>query len=276
MTRALRLSVGALLSVLAVSSGAAAQVSISPVIVFLKDASRISDFTVGSTSDRAQEVTIDFRFGYMRSDTVGNLAMEYGDSAAAARHSMANWVSAFPRRFVLRPGTKQTVRIIARAPPNLAPGTYWTRLITASLPQSAPIDSATAGVSTQITVRLEQVTTVLYRRGEAVSGVAIGALALHRDSAGAHLLIPVSARDGSAFLGTSTVRFRNERGEVVHEVRAPLAVYFEQVQRVTLPAAVGSGAYRAEVSIQAGRQDVPTWTPRAPPPTTATLQFTRP
>jgi hypothetical protein len=98
---------------------------------------------------------------------------------------------------------------------------------------------------------------------------------VHRDSAGAHLLIPLSAHDGSPFLGTSTVRVRNERGTVVHEVRTPLAVYFQQVQRLTLPAAVAGGIYRAEVSIQAGRRDVPTWAPRTPPPVIAVLQFPR-
>lgn len=273
MTPAVRLAVVALFSLL--PGPAIAQVSIGPVIVFLNDAARIGDFKVGSNSDQPQEVTIDFRFGYMRSDTLGNLAMEYADSAAAAGHSMAAWVSAFPRRFVLRPGTEQTVRIMANPPRDLAPGSYWCRLITASTPQSVPIDSITAGVSTQITIRLEQVTTVILRRGEAVGGVAIGELTLHRDSAGVHLLIPLSVRDGSAFLGTSTVRFRDERGAVVHEVRTPLAVYFRQVQRVTLPTAIGRGTYRAEVSIQAGRPDVPIWVPRAPAPVTAALQFTQ-
>jgi hypothetical protein len=272
MSRVVRFGV-ALLFIFLVAFDAAAQVSIGPLIVFLSDANRISDFTVGNNSDRVQEVTIDFRFGYMRSDTLGNLAMEYGDSAAAARYSMADWVAAFPRRFLLRPGTEQTVRIMAHPPRDLAAGSYWTRLITASTPQSAPIDSIAAGVTAQITVRVEQVTTVVFRRGDVVSSVAIGALALHRDSAGAHLLIPLSARDGSPFLGTSTVRVRGERGTVVHEVRMPLAVYFQQVQRVTLPTAVGVGIHRAEVSIQAGRPDVPTWAPRAPPTVTAALQF---
>jgi len=275
MTRAGRLALG-VLAAAAAASRAAAQVSISPVILFMNDASRISDFTVGNTSERAQEVTIEFRFGYMRSDTIGNLAMEYGDSAAAVRHSMTNWVTAFPRRFLLRPGTKQTVRIMARPPRDLPAGTYWTRLITASMPQSPPVDSIANGVGTQITIRLEQVTTVLYRRGDSVSGVDIGALALHRDSVGAHLLIPISIRDGSVFLGTSTVRLTNRRGDVVHEVRTPLAVYFQQVQRVTLPPAVSSVAHRAEVTVEAGREDVPTWAPRPPPPATATLQLTRP
>src|SRR5688572_13718043 len=179
MTPAVRLVVAALVSLLP-GSGMAAQVSIGPVIVILNDAVRISDFTVGSNSDRIQEVTIDFRFGYMRSDSLGNLAMEYSDSAAGARHSMTAWVSAFPRRFLLRPGAEQTVRIMAQPPRDLAPGSYWSRLITASTPQSAPVDSITAGVSTQITVRLEQVTTVLFQRGEPVGGVAIGALTMHR------------------------------------------------------------------------------------------------
>jgi P pilus assembly chaperone PapD len=228
-----------------------AQVSISPPVVVLSESERVSDFMVRNQSGITQEVTIDFRFGYMRSDSAGNLSMRYDDSTAASRHSMATWLRAFPRRFLLQPEGQQVVRLMARPPRSVRDGVYWTRLITASTPQSPPVDSATGGVRAQIIIRLEQVTTVLYRRGAVTTGVEAGALRAETDSSNVNLLLPLRRTGSAPFFGSVSLRVRDGRGASVHDARTPVAVYFDLLHRISVPrAALPVGSYSAEVRIE--------------------------
>lgn len=234
-----------------------AQVSISPPIVMLGESERVSDFLVRNQSGVTQEVTIDFRFGYMRSDSAGNLSMRYDDSAAAIRHSMATWLRAFPRRFLLQPESQQVVRLMARPPRTVQDGVYWTRLITASTPQSPPVDSASGGVRAQIIIRLEQVTTVLYRRGSVTTGIEAGSLKVETDSSNLNLLLPLRRTGSAPFFGSVSLRLRDERGASVHDVRNPVAVYFDLLHRISVPrATLPSGNYSAEVRIENEGGDV--------------------
>jgi P pilus assembly chaperone PapD len=238
-------------------TGALAQVSISPPIVVLSESERVSDFLVRNQSGITQEVTIDLRFGYMRSDSAGNLSMRYDDSAAATRHSMATWLRAFPQRFLLQPESQQVVRLMARPPRGLQDGVYWTRLVTASTPQSPPIDSASGGVRTQIIIRLEQVTTVLYRRGSVTTGVEAGTLRAETDSSNVHLLLPLRRTGSAPFFGSVALRVRDGRGTSVHDARTPVSVYFDLLHRISVPrAALPSGSYSAELRIENEGGDV--------------------
>lgn len=254
-----------------------AQVAITPPMVFLGRAGQFGNFTVSNGSQTAQEVTIDFRFGYLRSDSLGNSAMQYDDSVAAARFSMASWIRAFPRRFLLQPGHQQVVRLMARPPANLPDGTYWTRLITASVPQSPSVDSLRNGVRTQIIVRMEQITTVFYRRGAASTGIQVGSLSTLSDSTGLHLLIPLMRTGNAPFIGSVTVRVQDENGKVVHEAQLPTSVYFSLVERVALPRAeLHPGRYTATVRVAAERPDIQRDQLLPITPVAATTTFTVP
>ena len=254
-----------------------AQVAITPPMVFLGRAGQFGNFTVSNGSQTAQEVTIDFRFGYLRSDSLGNATMQYDDSASAARFSMASWVRAFPRRFILQPGHQQVVRLMARPPANLPDGTYWTRLITASVPQSPPVDSLRNGVRTQIIVRMEQITTVFYRRGAASTGIQLGSLSTLSDSTGLHLFVPLTRTGNAPFIGSVAVRVQDENGKVVHEAQLPTSVYFSLVERVALPRAeLHPGRYTVTVRVAAERPDIQRDQLLPITPVTATTTFTVP
>src|SRR3954466_747137 len=94
--RLLRHGLGSVLAALSSSAWpvvrAAAQVVIAPPVITLVEPERFGTFTLENRSTVAQEVTVEFRFGYPASDSAGNLRMVYDDSAIAARSSVVPWV----------------------------------------------------------------------------------------------------------------------------------------------------------------------------------------
>ncbi|MFN2567970.1 MAG: hypothetical protein ABR499_23530 [Gemmatimonadaceae bacterium] len=233
------------------------QVAVAPTVIVLAEPERFGALTVENRSAAAQEVTVEFRFGYPASDSLGNLRMVYDDSATAARFSMASWVRAFPRRVLLGPGQRQLVRLTVRPPANLPDGVYWTRLITSSVPQSARVDSVARGITAQITFRLQQITTVLYRRGRAETGIEIGALAVRQDSVELQLLVPLKRTGIAPFLGTVALRVLDPAGRLVQEGTEITSVYFSLTKRFAVPRArLTPGTYAAEVKATAERSDV--------------------
>ena len=238
-------------------SRAAAQVVVAPPVITLVEPERFGTFTVENRSAVAQEVTVEFRFGYPVSDSAGNLRMVYDDSAAAARSSMVPWVRAFPRRVLLAPGQRQLVRLTLRPPEGLQAGVYWARLVTSSVPESAPVDTAPRGITTQITFRLQQVTTLLYRRGPASTGIEVGPLSVREDSTELHLLVPLKRTGVAPFLGSVKLRVEDSRGVIVQEGTEATSVYFSLVKHFALPRSrLPPGAYTAQVTAVAERPDV--------------------
>ena len=235
-----------------------AQVTVAPVVIHLAEPERFATFTVENGSAVAQEVTLEFRFGYPSSDSLGNIKMVYDDSASAEQFSMAAWARAFPRRFVLGAGQRQLVRLTVRPPQRLANGVHWTRLVTSSLPQLPPIDSIATGVTAQIDIRLQQVTTVLYRRGPAQTDLEIGPIAVREDSTRTGLLIGLKRTGIAPFLGSVGLRVIDSRGESVHESLEVTSVYFSVTKRFDLPRGrLTPGTYTAEVRAVAERADMP-------------------
>src|SRR5919109_1983937 len=101
VARTLALVAAWLLLAVSPFSHVSAQVVISPPVITLVEPERFGSFTVENRSTVAQEVTVEFRFGYPTSDSAGDLRMIYDDSATAARSSIVPWVRAFPRRVLL-------------------------------------------------------------------------------------------------------------------------------------------------------------------------------
>jgi P pilus assembly chaperone PapD len=255
-----------------------AQVLVAPTTLVLSPQNRFGTYMVTNRTDVAQEVTVDFRFGFPASDSLGNLFMQYQDSAAAARYSMAGWAKAYPRAFILPPGQQQVVRLTVKPPAGIDPGTYWSRIVTTSTPQTPPPDTAANGVATRLVFRLEQVTTVMYRHGEATTGVALEELRTRPGSAGAvHVFANLRRQGNSPFLGTATLRILDANGAVVLEVPESLALYFDQVKRFDVPAgALQHGSYVAEVGVIAQRSDIPRRDLLRAPPVSARARFAIP
>ncbi|MGH7476825.1 MAG: hypothetical protein ACRELD_11085 [Longimicrobiales bacterium] len=207
----------------------------------------------------AQEVSLDFRFGYPLTDSLGNGFMVYGDTLpGAARHDMTSWLRAFPRQFVLGPGEQQTVRLTVRPQRELADGVYWTRLVTTSAPRAPRVDSLAEGVAAQIVFRLEQITTVLFRQGEIAAVAGIGEPTVRIDSAQAAFLVPVRREGSAPLFAMLSLRVVDAGGRTVGEGRQGIAVYFDGIYTFALDrSALPAGEYSAEVTLSPERADIP-------------------
>lgn len=234
-----------------------AQVTVAPTILTLRDRARIGSFLVNNQSNETQQVTIEFRFGFAVTDSMGGRSMQYGDSIAGAESSMRPWLRAFPRRFNLPPGEQQLVRLVSAPPAGLPAGTYWTRLVTTSTPAKQP-DTTARAMEAQLILNMEQVTTVLYRQGEVSAGIEAGPMRVARAGNTTALLLPLRRTGNAPYLGTFVLRVLDAAGKTVAQDTTLDGVYFELLRRYEIPTSqLPPGTYTYEFEAQPGRSDIP-------------------
>jgi P pilus assembly chaperone PapD len=152
----------AALTTIVVSITAQAQVVLAPTAVYMSDNQRSATFLVVNNTTEEKDVALRLQFGYPVSDSNGNVAMIYTDTAVAQRFSCTEWVQVFPRKFRLAPGARQIVRLTARVPETTADGMYWSRLITTS--SAAAEEDTTDQVGARINFSVNQVVPVTYKK----------------------------------------------------------------------------------------------------------------
>lgn len=237
---------------------ASAQVSIAPSTVFISDATNVGTLYVSNRSDEAQEVTIEFAFGYPSSDDEGNLVMNYQDSVAFEKYALNEWVRAFPRSFILGPRQQQTVRFQVRPQSGIEDGVYWTRVKILANPQTAEIDMpAEEGITTRITFRFEQIIAAFYRKGNATTGLRIPQIDAVQQE-GTLVLVPHLERTGNApFIGSMTARLFDQQGNMVKERQGTTTAYFKEKRRIELDVNdLPPGNYSAVLSFETRRADM--------------------
>jgi len=232
---------------------------VAPTTVFLSDRSPFGTFLVSNKSAAPQEVTISFRFGYPASDSAGNVFMNYKDSLAEQKYSITQWLKAFPQKFVLQPLEEQTIRFLIHPPSGIEDGLYWTRLVTSTRPVSAPVETVSTGITAQITFVIEQVTTIVYKKGKVYTNLSVGNPQVSQDSSALHITVPVERSGNSPFFGTIVLRLYDPNTKrYLRESTESSAIYFNCVKRFSIPLSeLRAGKYDAELTFSSGRIDLP-------------------
>ncbi len=248
-----------LVIVLLVSSMTRAQVIVAPTILFMSDQSRFGTFVVMNRSNTPQEISVSFRFGFPESDSAGNIKMQYSDSLMAEKHSCQQWVKGFPQRFVVNPGQQQVVRLLITPPANLSDGEYWTRLVTSSTPQAKTIDTVRTGITANITFVLEQVTTIIYRKGNLSTAVDLPNVEVKPDSVSMNLLARVSRGGNSPFFGTIRAEVLDRAGNQIFNQEQVIAIYLNDMTfKFAVPLSkLPAGSYEANIKLTSERTDIP-------------------
>jgi len=255
-------------------SVAHAQVSVAPVALFMDDTNRFGTFYVSNQTGQPQEVELGFQFGYPDSDSLGNVFMQYADSVAAEQYSIASYLRSFPRQFVLAPGESQVVRLTARLPQSQPEGYYWTRLITTSTPQASFVDTTTTGVQAQIVFRVQQVTAILYKRGNPATSIALRDMAAQADTGFVFVSAYLDRGAEAPFLGRATIQLKDEEGQLVQEYQESVSAYFSVWRRfgIEVPDDL-KGSFTATLTLSSERSDVPAEYQTIIRPITETVQF---
>ena len=248
----------AVIAFLLFASMSQAQVIVAPTILFMSDRSPFGTFIVMNRSNTQQEISISFKFGFPESDSLGNIRMQYGDSAMAKEHSCELWLRGFPQKFIINPGQQQVVRLLVVPPPNIPDGEYWTRLITSSTPQAKVIDTVKTGITASITFVLQQVTSIIYMKGNVNTSVSLPEIRVAQDSASVNLYADISRGGNSPFFGKISAVVKNKVGDTVYSDEQIIAVYpSNMIIKFAVPLSkLPAGTYTADVRLESERSDI--------------------
>ena len=256
------LALGAMmLSALALRASA---VSVSPVALYITDRTRTGTLTLYNPGSRAEEIEVDFGFGYPQSDEEGNVSVPIVESAPEGQPSAVEWLRAFPRRLVLEPGQRQVVRVVVQPPAGLEAGEYWGRVLVRSRGGQPPIEQSEGAVRMQIDVETVVVIALSYRNGEVATGLRVdGATATRSDSTVVGT-IDLARTGNAAFIGRVQAEVLDAGGRVLGTSEEVLAVYHTIRRRlaVTVPTNA-QGPLRVRFTMDTERDDLP---PGAPLP----------
>ncbi len=257
---------------------AAQAILVAPQSVVLSNRDRTGTVELYNPSDRAAEVSIRAVFGHPTTTPDGDLTLAIVEQPDSTQPSAAGFVDAFPRRLVLQPNQRQTIRLLARPPVGLPDGEYWARLVISSKDAAAAAAPArdTAGVTVGLTLEVRTIIALNFRNGVQRTGVQLGDLTATTKGDSVVVRAPMQRTGTAAWIGMTTVKLLNASGSVVASQAMQTAVYQSISPRFSFDRrALAPGQYRIAIDMNTDRPDVTQSTLlRAPPQhaeTTVTL-----
>jgi hypothetical protein len=257
----------------AIRSLPAQGVMIAPHAVYIDHRARSGSVLLYNPGTEAVEVTISTLFGYPATDSTGAILLD--TLARDSSRSALAWIQAFPRRLTVGPRERQTVRLLARPPADLADGEYWLRLAIAAQAGRVPISGVadTSAIQIGLTLEVRTIIGVNYRKGPVTTGVVVSGVRAQVLGDSLVTRSRIERRGNAAFVGVirqtlvdSTGRTRaqvveNGRGgdSLVTTRQSPIAVYVTMEPRLaTRVAAPGlpRGRYWLRYEVVADREDL--------------------
>ena len=258
-----RLPIGALLAALALPSASAlAQgVLVAPHSVVIDHRTRSGSLSLYNPGDEPSEVSLSTFFGYPVTDSAGDFELKTVERPDPTMPSAAGWVEAFPKRMVLGPKERQTVRLLARPPAGLADGEYWARLVVSAKGGTVPVGGVddSSGVTVVLNLEVRTVLPLQYRKGAVATSIRVSRLAAAVEGDSLAVRMRLDRAGTAAFIGTVRGVLADSAGRTVTTFSSPLAVYYDMEPRLTavLPGGrLSSGRYRLRVEIAAEREDL--------------------
>ena len=241
---------------------------VAPQSVVLSSRNRTGTVELYNPSARAAEVAIRAVYGHPTTTPDGDLTLEIVEQPDSTQPSAAGFVDAFPRRLILQPNQRQTVRLLARPPVGLPEGEYWARLVISSRDAEAPAKPTdSTGVSVGLTLEVRTIIALNFRNGAQRTGVQLGELSASARPDSVVIRAPMQRTGTAAWIGMTTVKLLTSSGDVVATQTMQTAVYQSISPRFTFDRrALAPGQYRVSVDMSTDRPDVTQSTLlRAPP-----------
>jgi hypothetical protein len=230
---------------------------VSPTAVFMDDTSRNAQVTIGNSSEEAEEVTIELRFGYLDTDSLGTPFVRLLDDPGPEYPSAAGWIGLFPQRVRLEPGERRVVRLFARPPADLPEGEYWSRLIVTSRRAASPVAAGDTALQAGVNLEIRLVTSVTFRKGALSTGLTLTGLTALADADSLVVRAGMERSGNAAYLGTGHFEVVDATGVIVRQWATPLAVYYPIDRRFVFPLdSLPAGGYTVRLRADAARADV--------------------
>lgn len=237
---------------------AAQGVLVAPHVVFLDHRTRSAAITLYNPGTEPAEVSIGTFFGYPVTDSAGDFEL-VTPAPDPSQPSAAGWIEAFPRRIVVQPLQRQTIRLLGRPPAGLADGEYWSRLIITAKGGSLPVTGTDPTQAIQVGLLLE-VRTIIplqYRKGDPKTGVRLANLRAAKVGDSVVVRAQLTREGNAAFVGTARGTLTNAAGAIVGTFAVPLAVYYAVDPRFSIAGRdLPAGSYRLTLELASERTDI--------------------
>ena len=234
-----------------------AQITIAPTTLFLTERSRIANYLVINNSDVAQKVSIDFFFGYVKTDESGNRQIVNESDSLAAFYSLADWLRGFPKTFTLQPGQRQTVRIRTTPPSELEDRTYWARIRTSSNPLTPSIEEQETDILTaRISVKIDQVTGIYLKHGDVSTGIRVNDITFNKLDGTLNALVNLDRLGNSPFIGTITASIL-KNDEILDQEISTTTIFIDGTYAYSFDLnELESGSYDFSITFKTERPDI--------------------
>nr|MBN2276118.1 molecular chaperone [candidate division Zixibacteria bacterium] len=239
-----------------------AGVLVAPTSVILSDTKKTGRLTIQNPTDKPKEISIDFSFGLPESDSLGNVKVRIDDEAVSGPRSAAEWIKAYPRKFILQPDSTQVVRFLAKPPADLADGEYWARIMVKSQEgqTSIPVAGQDDRITTKLNMIMQTAVNLKYRTGNLISKLEVVRTEARDLDSTIEIYLDMVNRGNVSYVGLLNCKLIDNRGRLVSDLTIDLAVYHSLLRRLNLPVKPGNfeRPFKVEVAIGTeGRSDIP-------------------
>lgn len=239
-----------------IAGSASSQVTVAPVTVHLSDADKSGYIVIKNNSTtESWEVGILMKFGYPVSDSTGKTYIHFPELLKESDPSAVDWISFYPRKFLLKPLEEQTVRITAK-PKDIPEGEYWGRPVITSHPVIKTDNTGEQKINAGLGVEFRTVIALNYRKGFVFTGIKFDTItAVYHN--GKFIVKPELRREGnSAYLGKMTIRLLDEEGKKLKEIKQDISVYYTLLKTTEISTdKLPKGKYTIEVNINTDRSE---------------------
>jgi P pilus assembly chaperone PapD len=255
--RALRL---ALLAALAPAWLAAQGILVAPHSIFIDHRTRGGFVELYNPEARPVEVELLTLYGYPVTNALGQLELRVVEAPGKTDPSASGWIQVLPRRVLIPPLTKQTIRLLGRPPAETADGEYWARLEIRAKEGQVAVNGAdsTPGIQMRLNLEVRTIIPVYYRKGPVTSGLELSdaRATVEPDSIGVRLRLKRSGN--AAYIGTVRGSLRDQGNREVQSFSTPIAVYYDIDPRFGLSrAGLAPGRYTLHLEVAPERTDIP-------------------
>lgn len=232
---------------------------VAPKAVFMSSGGGSGTVTLLNPGTDPVEVAVSVFYGYTATDSSGQLRLVTIDHPDSTQPSAAGWLQAFPRRLTLGPRDQQVVRLLATPPAGLADGEYWARLAVTAKAGELPVTgvSDSANIKVGLTLQIQQVIGLHYRKGQVRTGIALTGLEAVRQGDSVIVRAGLERQGNAAYLGTVHAVVLGSNGKLVGESRVPITVFFANRPRWAVSiAGAPADQYRLRLDIATQREDL--------------------
>jgi P pilus assembly chaperone PapD len=271
------LAVTAAVPAVAVAQG----VLVAPHAVVIDHRTRSGSLSLYNPGDQPSEVSVSTFFGYPVTDSAGEFELRTVERPPATMPSAAGWVEAFPKRMVLQPKERQTVRLLVRPPTGLPDGEYWARVVVSAKGGAVPVTGIedSSGITVGLNLEVRTVLPLQYRKGAVVTSVRTGGLKASVEDDSLAVRLSLVRQGTAAFVGTVRGALADSAGRTVATFSSPVAVYYDVQPRFSAALPGGRlprGNYRLRVEVTTEREDLAPETLLAARPVRDSLELTLP